>query len=383
MTVRISPVGSAADRRAFVDLPWALYADDPNWRPPLKADVHELIDAKGKNPWFQHGKAELFLARRQGRVVGRISAQVCQLVQERRPGLGQWGLFETIDDAEVAQALIAAAEHWLRRQGMARAQGPISISIWDEPGLQVMGFGAPPRVMMGHHLPYYEGHILAAGYAGVKDLQAWSLPVADGFPEIVNRIVAAGEKNSHIRIRQLDMSRYEADGAILLEILNEAWSENWGYIPLTEAEKSYIKKKLKPIAFPHLVRIAEYDGEPVAFMISMPDVNELTRDLNGRLLPLGWAKLLWRLRNPQIDWFRVPLMGVRHRFQGTRTASMLAFMMIEYTRRDAVPRNGAKYAEVGWILEDNGPMLSIARAIEAEVTSIYRIYERDLPEAAN
>ncbi len=379
----ISPVGSKADRRAFIDLPWTLYANDPNWRPPLKADVKELINPTGPNPWFQHGKAEFFLAKREGKVVGRISAQVCQLVQERRPGLGQWGLFETIDDPEVAQALIATAEGWLRQQGMTQAQGPISISTWDEPGLLVQGFDRPPRVMMGHHLPYYEAHILAAGYAGVKDLQAWSVAVADGFPEIVNRIVAAGEKNSRIRIRQLDMSRYEADAAILLDILNEAWSENWGYVPLTDSEKRYITKKLKPLAYPHLVQIAEYEGEPAAFMISMPDLNQLTQDLDGRLLPFGWAKLLLRLRNPQIDWFRVPLMGVRRKLQATRTASMLAFMMIEYTRRAAVPKNNAKFAEVGWILEDNGPMLSIAKAIEAEVTSVYRIFERPLKAVAN
>lgn len=378
MKVEISPVGSAADRDIFVDLPWSLYRNDPNWRPPLKADVHELINPNGKNPWFQHGKAAFFLARQGGKVVGRISAQVCQLVQERRPGLGQWGLFETIDDSAVASALIATAEEWLQAQGMTRAQGPISISIWDEPGLLVQGFDHPPRVMMGYHQPYYQRHIEAAGYLGVKDLQAWSVPVADGFPEIVNRIVAAGEKNSRIRIRQLDMSRYEADAAILLDILNEAWSENWGYVPLTDAEQRYVTKKLKPLAYPHLVRIAEYDGEPVAFMISLPDANELMKDLNGELLPFGWAKLLWRLRNPQVDWFRVPLMGVKQKLQASRTASMLAFMMIEYTRRAAVPKNGARFGEVGWILEDNGPMLSIAKAIEAQVSSVYRIYERDI-----
>ncbi len=378
MTITIQAVGSKADRRAFIDLPWAIYAGDPNWRPPLKSDVAELIDPQGKNPWFQHGRAEFFLARRGGKLVGRISAQVCQLVQERRPGLGQWGLFECIDDAEVAAALIKAAEDWLLAQGMTQAQGPISISIWDEPGLLVKGADHPPRVMMGHHLPYYQKLIANAGYEGVKDLQCWSLPVANGFPEIVNRIVAAGEKNSRIRIRQLDMRRYQEDADILIYLLNEAWSENWGFVPLTDAEKRYITQKLKPLAYPHLVQIAEYDGEPVAFMISLPDLNELTKDLNGELLPFGWAKLLWRLRNPQVDWFRVPLMGVHSKLQGSRTASMIAFMMIEYTRRAACARNGAKFAEVGWILEDNGPMLSIAKAIGAEVTSEYRIFERGL-----
>lgn len=376
--LEIAPVASSADERAFVDLPWALYAKDPNWRPPLKDEVHALIGGPKRNPWFLHGRARFFLARRAGKVVGRISAQVCELVQQRRPGLGQWGLFETVDDAGVGAALIAAAEDWLRDQGMSHAQGPISISIWDEPGLLVSGFDSPPKVMMGHHLPYYQVMIEAAGYQGEKDLYAWSVPVEDGFPEIVNRIVAMGERNSRIRIRPVDLKRFDEEARIILDILNEAWSENWGFVPLTDAEVAHVGKKLKPIVLAHQVLIAEYDDEPVAFLISIPDINELTLDLNGRLLPFGWAKLLWRLRNPQTEWFRVPLMGVKHKFQATRTASMLAFMMIENARRTAVARHGAKWAEIGWILEDNSPMLSIAEAIEAHVTKTYRIFERDL-----
>jgi hypothetical protein len=374
----ISPVASAADERAFIDLPWSLYANDPNWRPPLKDEMQALIGGPRRNPWFLHGRARFFLARRGNKVVGRISAQVCDLVQERRPGLGQWGLFECVDDAEVASALIAAAEEWLRGQGMIEAQGPISISIWDEPGLLISGFDTPPKVMMGHHLPYYQKHIEAAGYTGVKDLFAWAVPVADGFPEIVNRIVAVGERNERIRIRNVDLNRFDEEARIILDILNEAWSQNWGFVPLTDAEVKHVGKKLKPIVISYQVLIAEYDGEPVAFLISVPDVNELTRDLDGRLLPFGWAKLLWRLRNPQTEWFRVPLMGVRQKLQATRTASMLAFMMIEHVRRTAVARHGAKWAEIGWILEDNGPMVSIAEAIEARVTKSYRIYERRL-----
>lgn len=378
MGVTITPVASAADRRCFVDLVWDLYANDPNWRAPLKYDVHALIGGARTNPWFLHGRAQLFLAHLNGRVVGRISAQVCELVQERRPGLGQWGLFECIDDADVASALIAAAEDWLRAQGMTSAQGPISISVWDEPGLLVDGFDTPPKVMMGHHLPYYQKHISAAGYGGVKDLFAWSVGVEHGFPEIVNRIVAAGERNSRIRIRQVDLDRFDDEARIILGILNEAWEDNWGFVPLTPEEVAHVGKKLKPIVLPHQVLIAEYEGEPVAFIISIPDLNELTRDLDGRLLPFGWAKLLWRLRNPQSEWFRVPLMGVRQKLQATRTASMLAFMMIEQARRTAIARHGAKFAEIGWILEDNGPMISIAQAIDAHVTKTYRIFEKDL-----
>lgn len=378
MAVTVSPVGSRADRRAFVDLVWRLYATDPAWVPPLKSEVHGLIGGADSNPWFLHGRAAFFLARRGADVVGRISAQVCDLVQQRRPGLGQWGLFECVDDPAVAAALIGAAEAWLVEQGMTLAQGPISISIWDEPGLLVDGFETPPTVMMGHHRRGYEAPILAAGYVGVKDLETWDLPVRDGFPDRVNRIVALGEGNRRIAIRTLDMGRYAEEAALLLDILNDGWGQNWGFVPLTPAEIRHVGKKLKPLAHPHLVRIAEYDGAPVAFMIALPDANQLIRDLDGELWPLGWAKLLWRLRNPQTSWFRVPLMGVRPALQGTRVASMIAFMMIEYIRRAGVERHGARFAEIGWILDDNAPMLAIAEAIGAKPRKRYRVYERPL-----
>lgn len=378
MTIDIAPVRTKSDRRQFVDVAWTLFADDPSWRPPLKSEVHALIGRAKSNPWFLHGRAAFFLARRDGEVVGRISAQVCELVQERRPGLGQWGFFDCVDDPRVASALIAAAEGWLRDQGMTRAQGPISLSIWDEPGLLVSGFETPPRVMMGHHLPWMERHVLGAGYEGVKDLHAWTLRVDTGFPEAVNRIVALGERNAKIRIREVELKHFDREAKIILDILNQAWGQNWGFVPLTDAEVSFVGKKLKPIVYPHLVRIAEYEGEPVAFMITLPDINELTRDLDGRLFPFGWVKLLSRLRRPQTDWFRVPLMGVLPRLQGTRAASLIAFMMIEYIRREAVRQHGARFAEIGWILDDNGPMISIADAIESHVEKTYRIYERDL-----
>lgn len=377
--VRILPVDTAAGRRRFVDLAWKIYAGDPNWVPPLKSEVHGLIGGVKSNPWFHHGRAAFFLAERDGQAVGRISAQVCDLVQQRHPGLGQWGFFDTIDDPAVAKALIDAAEAWLRGQGMRRAQGPISLSIWDEPGLLVKGFDSPPVVMMGHHLSYYEQMVLDAGYAGVKDLASWELDVTHPFPELVQRIVAAGEKNPRIRIREVNLKNFEAEAALILDILNEAWGDNWGFVPLTPEEVAYVGKKLKPIVFSHMVRIAEYNGEPVAFMLTIPDINELIRPLNGNLLPFGWAKLLWQLRKPpQTMWARVPLMGVRKKLQGSRTASLLAFMMIEYIRRDTVRINHSSRGEIGWILEDNGPMLSIAHAIDSHIRKLYRIYERDL-----
>lgn len=379
MSLSIAPATSRADLRAFVELLWRVYADDPHWVPPLRGDALALVSGPARNPYFAHAEVQCFLARRGGEVVGRIAAHVDRLVLERRSGLGLWGLFEVAgDDADVGAALIATAEEWLRAKGMTRAQGPMSLSIWDEPGLLVDGFDSAPAVMMGHHRPSYAQMVTAAGYAGVKDLHAWELDIAKPFPELVQRIIAAGERNPKIRVREADPRRIDAEAKLVLGILNEAWSENWGFVPLTDAEIAFAARKLRPVMFPDLIRIAEVEGEPVAFMFTLPDVNELIRDLDGRLFPFGWAKLLWRLRKPKVRRMRVPLMGVRKRLQGTRMASLLAFMMIEYTRRASVANYGATRGEIGWILEDNEPMRAIARAIDAEITRTYRIYEKDL-----
>src|SRR5690348_2810617 len=375
--VTIRPVVTKADRKAFVDFAWTAYKGDPAWVPPLKDEVHGLI-TPGKNPWFEHARAQLWLATRGGTAVGRISAQVDDLVQQHmRQGTGQWGFFDALD-AEAAAALIATAEDGLRNEGMTSALGPISLSIWDEPGLEIEGFAEPPTAMMGHHRPEYQAWIEAAGYGKAKDLVTYGLNIEHWEDPMIDRLIAMGERNSHIRIRMVDKSKFKEEARLILNLLNDAWSNNWGYVPLTEAEINYAGKKLKPIIFKELVRVAEVDGEPVAFMLTIPDINELTKDLNGELFPFNFIKLLWRLRKPRTRRLRVPLMGVTKKLHHTRLASQLAFMMIEYTRRDAVGDFGASVGEFGWILEDNKGMLSIAQLPGAEINHRYRIYEKAL-----
>lgn len=382
MTVTVRPVLTPADRKAFVDVAWPLNKSDPHWVPPLKAEVHGLIDPK-KNPWFGHAEAGLFLAERDGVPVGRISAQVDRLVLEMPeaqgggPGTGQWGMFEAAD-GEVAAALIATAEDWLRGKGMTRSVGPFSLSIWDEPGLLVQGFDHAPTVMMGHNRAVYQQWVEGAGYRPVKDLFTYELDVTQSMPQLVQRIVAMGERSDRISVRKVDKSRFDEEAALILAILNDAWSDNWGFVPLTDAEIAYAGKKLKPIVFEDLIRIADLDGEPVAFMMTLPNLNELTADLDGRLFPFGWAKLLWRLRKPKVRTMRVPLMGVRKSLQSSRTASQLAFMMIEYIRRDAIAVYGSVRGEIGWILDDNAGMRSIAETIDSHINRTYRIYEKAL-----
>ena len=376
MSVQIRKVLTKADRKAFVELAYRLNRDDPNWVPPLKDEVRGLI-TPGENPWFEHAEAALFLAVHDDVPVGRISAQIDQLVLEHMaPGLGQWGMLEAIDE-KTAHALLAAAETWLRGKGMSRSMGPFSLSIWDEPGLLVKGHDHPPMVMMAHHQAAYEGWVEAAGYSGVKDLLTYDLPTKP-FPPIVQRIVAAGEKNEKIRVRNVDRKRFDTEAALILSILNDAWSDNWGFIPLTDSEIAYAGKKLKPIVLEDMIQIAEYEGEPVAFMMALPDINEFIRDLDGELWPFGWAKLLWRLKRMRPKGGRVPLMGVLKRLHSSRLASQLAFMMIENIRRAGTAHYGIERGEVGWVLDDNGPMISIAKAIESKVNRFYRIYEKVL-----
>ena len=382
MTVTIRPVTTKKDRKAFVDLPFRLYAGDPNWVPPLKGEALGLITPE-KNGWFSHAKAQLFLAEEAGRIVGRISAHIDTLAltmpadQGFGPGVGQWGLMDA-EREDIFQALLAAAEGWLRDQGMARALGPISMSIWEEPGLLTQGFDHPPTIMMGHDKPEYQAWIERAGYTRVKQLFTYELDITQDFPPIVKRIIQSGEKNPRIRIREVDKTKFEEEAAIILAILNDAWSDNWGFVPLTPPEIKDVGVKLKPIVFNDLIRIAEVDGRPVAFMITLPDLNEAIAPLNGSLLPFGWAKLLLWLRAPKVKTMRVPLMGVLKELQSSRMASQLAFMMIEYIRRASIQRYGATRGEIGWILEDNQGMRSIAETIQSRVNKTYTVYERTL-----
>ncbi|MFN3553319.1 MAG: GNAT family N-acetyltransferase [Novosphingobium meiothermophilum] len=378
----ITPVSGKADQKAFVNLAYRLNAADPAWVPPLRMEAEELINP-AKNPFFAHADVQLFLARRNGVVVGRISAHIDHLAtamdpsQGMGPGTGNWGLLEAEDEG-IAHALIARAEQWLRDKGMTRVLAPLSMSIWEEPGQLVKGFDQPPTVMMGHQPKRYDDYINALGYQPAKLLHTYELDITREFPPLIQRIVQSGEKNAKIRIRNVDKSKFEAEAALILDILNDAWSDNWGFVPFSDAEILHAGKKFKPIVREDLIMIAEYEGEPVAFMMTLPDLNEVLKPMGGSLFPFNWAKLLLWLRKPRVRTMRVPLMGVRKRLQASRLASQLAFMMIEYIRRNSVRDYGATRGEIGWILEDNQGMNAIAEAIDSHINKTYVIYERHL-----
>ncbi len=382
--VTVTPVTTKAERKAFIDLAYRLNAKDPHWVPPLRADVEELLNP-AKNPFFQHAEVQLFLAHRAGQVVGRISAHMDHLQwtlppeQGMGPGTGNWGMFDAEDEA-VTAALIAAAEDWLRGKGMTRVLGPLSLSIWDEPGLLVKGFDHDPTIMMGHHSPLYQGWIEGRGYTPAKTLLTYDLRVDKPFPPLIQRIVASGEKNPRITIRKADKSRFKEEADLVFDILNDAWSTNWGFVPITPEEIRYVSKKMGPLVYPDLLRIAELDGEPVAFMLTFPDMNRVIKPFGGKLFPFNFLKLLWWVNKPKLPnmRMRVPLMGVRKHLQSSRMASQLAFMMIEYIRRAAVPNFGAETSEIGWVLDDNQGMRSVADAIDSKINREYVIYEKPL-----
>lgn len=378
----VTPVSTKAQIKQFVDIAYRLNTNDPHWVPPLKSEVMNII-TPGKNPFFEHADVQFFLAHRGNEVVGRISAHIDHLALEQPkeqgmgPGTGNWGFMEAADDATM-HALINAAEDWLRSKGMNRVLAPLSLSVWEEPGLLTMGHDQDPMILMGHHNAAYQGWIEALEYKKAKRLITHDLLVKKGFPELINRIVKSGERNKKLRIRMVEKKHFDRDAAIIMGILNDAWSDNWGFVPMTDHEIQHAGKSLKPIVHEEIIRIAELDGEPVAFMMALPNINQVTKDMKGSLLPFGWAKLLWWLKFPKSKIMRVPLMGVKKELQNSRLASQMAFMMIEYIRRDATARFDTDVAEIGWILDDNKGMIAIADAIGAKINREYLIYEKPL-----
>lgn len=376
----IRPVSGKAGRAEFVDLGRSFAQAEPHSVPQLRSEQLELIDPD-RNPFFGHARVALFIAYRGETAVGRISAHIDELALElpreqgMGPGTGLFGYFDAADE-QVAHALLAQAEAWNRAQGMDRLLGPISLSIWEEPGLLVKGQDHPPTMLMGHHPAHYREWIETAGYSPAKSLLTYELDITQEFPPLIRRIIQSGERNARITVRPVDKTNWDADLAIVLAILNDAWSDNWGFVPFTDREIAYAAKKMKPIVHEELNMIAEVDGEPVAFMLTFPDMNAVLKRIGGRLLPFGWLKMLRWLKKPTGADMRVPLMGVRRELQNSRMASQLAFMMIERIRRNATENFESVRGEIGWILDDNKGMLAIADAIDSRINREYVVFEK-------
>ena len=369
--IEILPVGSPAELDRFIKLPARLYAGDPAFVAPLVMERREALSPT-KNPYFAHAETQFWLARRDGRDVGRISAQIDRLVTD--PDVGHFGMIVAEDDAEVFAALFAAAEGWLRARGKRRIMGPFNLSINEETGLLIDGFDAPPVMLMGHDPRYAGPRIEALGYAKAKDLIAYMYDIDHELPAAARRKIDS-RKATALTVRRLDMQRYREEFDTVTAIFNDAWSQNYGFVPFTVEEFNDVGKLMTLLLPDDYVQIAEVDGEPAAFIVAMPNINEVTAGLRGRLLPLGWLRLLWglKVRHPQSA--RVPLMGVRKKFQQSRLGPGLAFMVIDAVRKGLCAR-GVREVELSWILEDNSGMRSIIEAIGGQVYKRYRIYEK-------
>lgn len=373
--VVVQPVASGRDLNEFIALPKRLYRGHKGYVAPLDLERKETLSRK-KNPYFQHAAAELFIARRGGEVVGRISAQFCRLHQEKyRNDVGHFGWIDTVDDINVARALVGSAETWLKARGARRILGPFSFSSNEESGLLVDGFEATPMLMMPYHLPYQGRLIEACGFAKAKDLLAYNVDKAAYHAVGSSRMLDKVRSDGRIRLRSLDMRNYKADLEALLAVFNDAWSENWEMVPFAQPEIEAAAASMKPLIDPELVVIAEIDSEVAGMLVCLPNLLEAIRDLDGRLLPFGFAKLLWRLKRKTLRSARVPLMGILKKYHGTLTGAALLPLMFHRLKEPFFAR-GLEQVELSWILEDNLPMRRVLEGIGATVYKTYRIYEK-------
>lgn len=375
MAVDIIPADSKAELERFIRLPMRLSAADRSYVAPLMFERREALSRK-INPFFQHADAQFWLARKDGRDVGRISAQIDHLARtDPAAPAGYFGMIAAEDDPEVFAALFKTAEDWLRGRGRVQALGPFNLSVNEEVGLLIDGFDTPPMLMMGHDQPFTATRIEALGYAKAKDVYAYiseTFVFSDRVEERLKRPLPAG-----MVLRQVRMNRFEEEVATLADIINDAWSENWGAAPITEAETKHLGESLRLILNPKWVWFIEIEGEAAAFIVLLPDLNDAIRDLKGSLLPFGWAKLLWRLKMQPIRRARVPLMGVRKRFSRDRRGILAPFVLIDAVRRHSVPQ-GLQACEYSWILEDNRAMRHILEGLSARIYKTYRIYAKRL-----
>lgn len=368
---QVVPGSKGVDR--FIALPYRLHQGDPNWVPPLYMERQETLSPK-LNPYFEHADVMFFLAWRGDRVVGRISAQIDRAgLAIRNDATGHFGLLAAEDDQAVIDALFAAAAGWLRDRGMTRMVGPFNLSINEETGLLVDGWDRPPMLLMGHDRAYLGPRIEAAGLVKAKDVYAYLYDIDRELPKSV-RLMIDRPLPVNVRLRMLDMKRYEEDLANITSIFNNAWAGNWGFVPLSESETKQMAKSLKLLINPRLAWIVEVDGKPAAFGVCLPNLNEAIHDLGGKLLPFGLFKLLWRLKVKGVKTARVPLMGVR-RDVGTWLQAIMPFLVVDAMRREAKAL-GYEWIELSWILEDNVPMRRIIESIGTSRYKTYRLYEK-------
>lgn len=372
--IRETPMGG--NPKEFLDVLSYIYRSDPSFVRPLDMEMKDRLNPK-KNPFFEHGEGAFFTAHKDGKCVGRVSATIDREHLDRyKDATGFFGFFDTIEDEAVAKALLDRAEKWLSARGIKRVRGPLSLNVNEELGCLVDGFDTPPYIMMPHHRPYQGGLIEKAGFAKAKDFFAWSYKVGE---------LNARTKKGHAEIKALPEITYrtaslkniDADVALLVDIFNDAWSDNWGFVPFTRNEVKKMAQDFKLLLVPEITCIVSIDGEPAAVALAIPNLNEMIADADGKLFPTGLVKLLYRLKVRGPRTARLILLGIRKKWRHVRKyAGMSAFMYAEMN--EGGKRLGIKAGELGWTLEDNGPVNAGIKMMGGKAYKRYRVYEKTI-----
>jgi GNAT superfamily N-acetyltransferase len=376
----VSQVVSAAERKAFIRFQYEVYQDNSPFVPPLEMDRENVLSPK-KNPWFEFGTAQFFLARRGGKIVGRIAAIEDPRYNEYHGTKTGWfGFFESLNDAAVARALLHTAEVWVKNRGLTQIMGPASFSSNSEWGFLLTGFDKAPAIMMPYTPEYYLALAESAGYTKAKDLFAWEIDVTREAPEKVVRIAEKIKQREAITIRPANMKNWEQEVRLIKEIYNSAWEKNWGFVPMTDAEFDLMGKELKLILNTDLVLFAEVKGEPVAFCITVPDANQAIKKANGRLttfgVPVGLVKMLLELK--KVKRGRLIALGIRKEFRRRGLDSLLVYETFK-----AGKKLGWTSGEIGWTLEDNDLVNRVIEVFGSTKSKTYRVYQKSLASAAS
>jgi len=371
----VLPVSSPADRQAFIDFPYMLYREDPHWVPPLKLERKEFLNPK-KNPWFEFGSVQLFLARRSGQVVGRIAAVEDPHYNDfHQTRYGWFGMFECIDDVDVARSLFDAAQAWVKERGHQELLGPANFSSSYEFGALQDGFDSPPAVMMPYNPPYYVALFEACGFQKAKDLWAWSFDCTKPAPEKVGKVAEMVRKRQGVVVRPVNLTDWENELRKLKDIYDAAWEKNWGFYPMTTREFVHSCNEMKLIFKKELILIAEVNGEPAAFAMTLPDINEAFKAAGGTLfkfgLPIGAVKLLLALR--KIRRGRLFALGIKEKFRKRGLDAVLFNDTLNNARK-----LGYTGGEISWTLETNDLINNAILMMGGERSKTYRIWQRDI-----
>jgi hypothetical protein len=379
-SVSIRPVRTRSELKRFVKVPFRLHRDSEQWVPPLIFERMQFLDRK-KNPWFAHGEAEFFLAERDGEAVGRISAHLDRRWDEFQGGNdAMFGFFEAEEDPEVVRALFDAATEWALARGRERLLGPMDFTTNDEIGILIEGFERRPMILEPWHPPYYQRLIEGEGFGKAMDVLMWELRMGElkegeKFDPSIHEAAEKALRDEGIVIRNMRKRDMANEVRRFMDVYNEAWGDNWGFVPITDAEVEFQAKNLKQVLDEEWTFMAEKDGEVVGAALTLPDINRVMMHLNGRLLPFGWAKFL--LGKRKIDRLRVFALGVKHDYRHTGVA---AGLYLEHIKMAALP-DKIHWGEMGWILETNKPMNRAMEGMGGKIVKKYRLYERSLAGA--